>query len=270
MKFSVLLSVYHRENPEFLRQCLESIENQTRLPDEIIMVKDGPLTDELESVLDEFEKKLHTLIIIPLSRNSGLGIALNEGLKHCSHELVARMDTDDICKLDRFEKQVAVFEEHPDYDLVSSWIEEFVDTTDNIRTVRTLPEMPEQIREYGKRRCPVNHPVTMFKKSSVMQAGGYQHFPLLEDYYLWARMLVSGARFYNIQESLLYFRSSDDLFKRRGGWRYAVTEVKFMWRLYRIGYVGLLSSLSNIVIRFTVRILPNSFRSWIYNRLLRK
>ncbi|MBO5016689.1 MAG: glycosyltransferase [Bacteroidaceae bacterium] len=270
MKFSVLLSVYHRENPEFLRQCLESIENQTRLPDEIIMVKDGPLTDELESVLDEFEKKLPTLIIIPLSRNSGLGIALNEGLKHCSHELVARMDTDDICKPDRFEKQVAVFEEHPDYDLVSSWIEEFVDTTDNIRTVRTLPEMPEQIREYGKRRCPVNHPVTMFKKSSVMQAGGYQHFPLLEDYYLWARMLVSGARFYNIQESLLYFRSSDDLFKRRGGWRYAVTEVKFMWRLYRIGYVGLLSSLSNIVIRFTVRILPNSFRSWIYNRLLRK
>ena len=103
-----------------------------------------------------------------------------------------------------------------------------------------------------------------------MHAGGYQHFPYLEDYYLWARMLVSGARFYNIQESLLYFRSSDDVFKRRGGWQYAVTEVRFMWRLYRIGYVGLLRTLLNIVIRFTVRIVPNSFRSWIYNRLLRK
>lgn len=270
MKFSVLLSVYHKENPSYLRQSLESIENQTRQPDEIIMVKDGPLTDELESVLAEFEKRLSNLKTVSLSRNSGLGIALNEGLKHCSYDLVARMDTDDICKPDRFEKQIAVFELHPEYDLVSAWIEEFVDTTDNIRSVRALPELPEQIYEYGRKRCPVNHPVTMFRKSSVMHAGGYQHFPYLEDYYLWARMLVSGARFYNIQESLLYFRSSDDVFKRRGGWQYAVTEVRFMWRLYRIGYVGLLRTLLNIVIRFTVRIVPNSFRSWIYNRLLRK
>lgn len=270
MKFSVLLSVYHNENPSYLRQSLESIENQTRQPDEIIMVKDGPLTDELDAVLAEFEKRLSALKTVSLSRNSGLGIALNEGLKHCSHDLVARMDTDDICKPDRFEKQIAVFEQHPEYDLVSAWIEEFVDTTDNIRSVRTLPEFPEQIREYGRKRNPVNHPVAMFRKSSVMRAGGYQHFPLLEDYYLWARMLVSGALFYNIQESLLYFRSSDDVFKRRGGWKYAVTEVKFMWRLYRIGYIGLMSTLSNILIRFTVRIIPNSLRSWIYNKLLRK
>lgn len=270
MKFSVLLSIYHKEKPEYLRQSLDSIFAQTLRADEVILVKDGPLTEELDKVLEEYQSRYPELKTVPLKENAGLGKALNEGLRHCSHEIVARMDTDDICKPFRFEKQIAAFENHPEYDLVSSWIEEFVDTTDNIRTVRTLPEMPEQIREYGKRRCPVNHPVTMFKKSSVMQAGGYQHFPLLEDYYLWARMLVSGARFYNIQESLLYFRSSDDLFKRRGGWRYAVTEVKFMWRLYRIGYVGLLSSLSNIVIRFTVRILPNSFRSWIYNRLLRK
>lgn len=270
MKFSVLLSIYHKEKPEYLRQSLDSIFAQTLRADEVILVKDGPLTEELDKVLEEYQSRYPELKTVPLKENAGLGKALNEGLRHCSHEIVARMDTDDICKPFRFEKQIAAFGNHPEYDLVSSWIEEFVDTTDNIRTVRTLPEMPEQIREYGKRRCPVNHPVTMFRKSSVTHAGGYQHFPYLEDYYLWTRMLVSGARFYNIQESLLYFRSSDDVFKRRGGWQYAVTEVRFMWRLYRIGYVGLLQTLLNIVIRFTVRIVPNSFRSWIYNRLLRK
>lgn len=270
MKFSVLLSVYYREKPEYFRLCLNSLLEQTLLPDEVVIVKDGTLTNELEQVIEEFRERCTWLTVIPLETNVGLGKALNEGLKHCSNDLVARMDTDDICKPARFEKQIAIFEKHPEYDLVSAWIEEFVDTTDNIRSVRTLPEFPEQIREYGRKRNPVNHPVAMFRKSSVMRAGGYQHFPLLEDYYLWARMLVSGALFYNIQESLLYFRSSDDVFKRRGGWKYAVTEVKFMWRLYRIGYIGLMSTLSNILIRFTVRIIPNSLRSWIYNKLLRK
>ena len=270
MKFSVLLSLYYKEKPKYLRQSLDSILAQTLLPDEIVMVKDGPLTDELEAVLAEYQAKCPYLKIVPLKENVGLGMALNEGLKHCTYEHVARMDTDDICMPHRFERQVAVFEAHPEYDLVSAWIDEFVDNINDVRSTRTLPEFPDQIFEYGKTRCPVNHPVTMFKKSSVEKVGGYKHCLNLEDYYLWGRMLVAGAKFYNIQESLLWFRFSEDVFKRRGGIRYAKTEARFMWELHKIGYITAAKALVYGTVRFCVRVIPNTWRSWVYRNLLRK
>ena len=142
---------------------------------------------------------------------------MNEGLKHCSYDLVARMDTDDVAKPDRFEKQLKVFQLYPDIDVVGAWIDEFEGTLNQVVSVRKVPEKHEEIAEYARKRCPINHPVVIFRKSAVLTAGGYLHFPLFEDYYLWVRMLMNGARFYNIQESLLLFRFSADMFKRRGG-----------------------------------------------------
>lgn len=168
------------------------------------------------------------LKVLSLVTNRGLGKALNEGLKYCSHELVARMDTDDIAMPERFEKQLAVFKKYPDIDVVGAWINEFEDNVSNIKSVRKLPELPDDIRQFAKRRNPINHPVVMFRKSAVLAAGGYRHFPLFEDYYLWIRMLMNGAKFYNIQESLLYFRFSSEMFKRRGGWKYMINELHFL------------------------------------------
>lgn len=270
MKFSVLLSIYYKETPRFLQQCFISILNQTLQPNEIILVKDGPITNDLESVITEYASLMPMLKIIPLTENQGLGKALNEGLKHCSYDLVARMDTDDICKPQRFEKQINIFRNHPETDVVGSWVDEFTNTPDNILSTRKLPEEQEEIYVYGQNRNPINHPTVMFRKSKVMSAGGYLHFPLFEDYYLWVRMLLNGAKFYNIQESLLYFRASEDMFKRRGGFSYAKTEVKFLWKIHTLGYVSLLSTLKNIIIRFSIRVMPNSIRSWAYKRLLRK
>lgn len=269
MKFSVLLSIYHKEKPEYLLQSLDSVFAQTLRADEVILVKDGPLTEELYRVLEEFQGKYQELKTVPLKENVGLGEALNEGLKHCSHDIVARMDTDDICKPDRFEKQLAVFKNNPDVDVVSSWIDEFEGDVKNILSTRKLPETHSEIYEYGKKRCPINHPAVMFKKSAVLTAGGYMHLPLFEDYYLWVRMLVNGAKFYNIQESLLYFRTSSAMFMRRGGLKYALTEVSFLWKMHKIGYVNLISTIKSIFIRFTVRIMPNSIRGFIYKKLLR-
>lgn len=127
MQFSVLISVYHREVPSYLSASLQSIFNQTLVPSEVVLVKDGPLTPELDLVIDEFVAKYSTLKIVILPENVGLGRALNEGLKHCSHELVARMDSDDICKPDRFEKQIMAFEQQKDVAVVGSWIDEFED-----------------------------------------------------------------------------------------------------------------------------------------------
>ena len=268
--FSVLMSLYFKESPIYLQNCFDSILSQTILPGEVVLVKDGLLSKDLELVIDDYSQRLPNLKIIKLPVNVGLGNALNEGLKHCSYNLVARMDTDDICKSDRFEKQVAKFMEDENLDVVGAWIDEFENGIKNIKTTRKLPETHDQIYLYGKSRCPINHPVVMFKKNAVIAAGGYLHMPLFEDYYLWVRMLVNGAKFYNIQESLLYFRTSDAMFMRRGGYSYAKTEFVFLREIYRLGYVKLLPTVKNFAIRFIVRIMPNRFRQYIYMNFLRK
>ena len=267
--FSVLLSLYHKESALFLHQSLESVFAQTLLPTEVILVEDGPLSEELHAVVKEFMDRYLELKVIPLVENQGLGRALNEGLKHCSYDIVARMDTDDVAKPDRFEKQLAIFQEHPEVDVVGAWIDEFERAVSNVLSVRKVPKNQKDILRFAKGRCPVNHPVVMFRKSAVLKAGGYKHFPLFEDYYLWVRMLMDGARFYNIQESLLFFRFSPDMFKRRGGWRYAVTEVKLQILFYRIGFIDFLSLIRNICIRLVTRLLPNDFRSLLYKRFIR-
>lgn len=269
MPFSVLMSLYSKERPEYLRQSLESVFNQTLPPDEVILVEDGPLTYELYQILDEYALTHAKLKRVPLEKNMGLGYALNEGLKYCSFDIVARMDTDDICYLDRFEKQISIFNKNRDIHVVSSWISEFIDSTDNIVSIRRLPESACEIYEYGKKRCPVNHPSVMFRKNVVLGAGGYQPFPLLEDYCLWVRLLLNGIRFYNIQESLLYFRITHDTFRRRGGFKHAINESIFQYHIYKLGYISTARFIINFFIRFTTRIVPNPLRELIYKRLLR-
>lgn len=266
--FSVLLSVYHREQVSFMRLSLDSVFNQTVKPTEVVLVEDGPLTPELYDVIDEYTKKYVELKVVKLAKNVGLGNALNEGLKHCSYELVARMDTDDICKPYRFERQLQLFAKHPEIDVCSSWIDEFIDETTNVVSQRKLPEWNDDIIRYAKGRCPVNHPAVMYRRSKVLEVGGYQGFP--EDMFLWVKLIMKGAVFYNIQESLLYFRTSEDVYRRRGGWKYAQDDVKTQWAFYKMGFLSLMDMNKNIAIRVSVRLMPNEMRSLIYKKLLRK
>ena len=164
--FSVLLSLYAKESPTFLASSLDSIFHQTLLPDEIILVKDGPLTVELDAIVSDYAARYPILKVIPLPQNQGLGKALNEGLKHCSYDIVARMDTDDISKPDRFEKQIAVFRKHPELDLVGAWIDEFEEDIHHVISTRKLPERHEDVMSYATRRNPINHPVVMFSASA--------------------------------------------------------------------------------------------------------
>ena len=266
---SVLLSVYSKEIPSFLHSALLSIFNQTTQADEIVLVKDGPLTLELDAVVSDYATRYTSLKVVTLPKNQGLGRALNEGLKYCSYNLVARMDTDDIAKSNRFEKQLQVFNNHPEIDIVSSWIDEFEGDTNHILSIRKLPEYHKEIYQFAKKRNPINHPAVMFRKTSVLAADGYKHFPLFEDYYLWVRMLMNGAKFYNIQESLLYFRSSSEMFKRRGGINYALIELKFERELLRIKFIDKSIFIKNILIRFISRLIPYKLRTIIYKHLLR-
>lgn len=269
-EFSVLMSVYIKENPNYFDSALESILiNQTLPPNELVLICDGDLTPELDAVIDKYLKLFPSILKVYRKENGGLGRALNFGLPKCSYELVARADSDDICMPMRFERQVRLLEARQDIDVVGAWIDEFDGDINNVISVRKLPETPEELYEFGKKRNPLSHPSVMFRKKAVEAVGGYKHFYLFEDYYLWVRMLVNGSKFYNIQESLLWFRTSAEMFKRRGGWKYACVEASFQWTIYRLGYIGLPNTIKNILIRFFVRILPNNIRGFIYKKLLR-
>lgn len=268
--FSVLMSVYYKEDSEYLDTALNSIFQQTVVPSEVVIVKDGKLTNELDAVIDLYERRFSKQIkILSLPQNVGLGQALNIGLKACTNELVARMDSDDINILDRFERQLMIFEKDSKIDVVGGWVSEFIDVPQNIVSVRKLPEYQKDILKYSKKRSPLNHVSVMFKKSTVLKAGSYQHFPLMEDYYLWIRMLMNGAIFYNIQEPLVLVRNSNGMYNRRGGLSYAKIESRFFRYLYKIHYIGLSLLIVNVCIRFVVRVIPNQLRKQIYLKALR-
>ena len=271
--FSVLLSVYYKEKPEFLEKSIESIYfNQTLKPDEIVLVEDGPLTKELYNSIEKLKNKIgiNILKVVSLEKNMGLGNALRIGIKRCSNELIARMDTDDISYPNRFEKQVNFFKENPDTDVLGTFMSEFVGNTNNIICIKDAPNNETDMKKYMKLRDPVNHPSVMFKKSKVLEAGNYKEIFLNEDSYLWGRMLSKDCIFKNIQEPLVYFRTTDDTYKRRGGWKYIKAEYKLQKDFLRLGIINKVEFIRNITLKNIVRLIPNQLRKFIYLKLLRK
>lgn len=269
MNFSVLLSVYRKENPEYLKQSIDSIFTQTVPPTEIVMVEDGPLTDELYKVLDGYKKDPRWKAV-PLPENVGLGKALNAGLEACSYELVARMDTDDIAKPERFEKQLAAFAVDPELSLCGTQAAEFRDTPENVTAHKKVPLTDEEIRQYARKRNPFNHPTVMYKKSEVLRAGSYQHAMWFEDYYLWARMLAQGSKTRNLPEELLWFRAGEDMFGRRGGFKYVKSAVSVKRKIWKLGVSGFGDFLVSAGGQVVVGLMPNGLRRRFYQKFLRK
>lgn len=260
--YSVLMSVYYKEKPEYLKQSIQSMLDQTVPTNDFVIVCDGPLTPELDAVIDSYKNALH---VVRLEKNGGLGPALNEGLKHCKNELVARMDSDDISVPQRCEIQLKRFQVNPMLGILSASLLEFTETTDNVIGKRTLPVEDEQIRRYSKRRCPFNHPVVMFKKEAVQQAGGYNgRFHLFEDYYLWIRMLQTGVAAGNISENLLYMRAPTDMFQRRGGAKYAWDMLKFRAWMVKSGWSSWKDFTFSALPQAVVCVAPNWLREKVY------
>lgn len=265
MKFSVLMSIYKKENPSYFERAMQSIwDEQTVKPNEIILVQDGPLTDGLYKVIDKWQRKMGEIFkTIPLETNVGLGDALNEGIKYCNYEFIARMDTDDIALPDRFKKQLKVFKNN-NIDICGGWISEFEDDEAKIYAYKKTPEFHNEIIRYAKVRCPINHPTVMYKKSVVEKAGGYQKMMLMEDYYLWARMIVTGAKFYNIQDILLNMRAGDSMLQRRSGVLYAKSELKLLNEFKKIGFLTTKEYIKNLFIRVPIRLMPIGILKFAY------
>lgn len=264
----MLISVYYKENAENFCLAFDSLVEQTLLPDEIVLVKDGPLTDELDSVLLHYQKILPIKLIV-LEQNMSLGFALREGLKHCTYDWVGRMDTDDICHPKRFEKQVNFILENPQIELVGANISEFVEVPGDLNRKKTVPEKHDDIVRYAFFRSPFNHPTIFFKKSAVASVGSYQPMLLFEDYYLWLKLIKEGFRFHNLQEELLFFRLGKDMLGRRVGLKYAVDEANFFIRAYREELIPMHAFL-RFLMRFPIRIMPRFVTLYFYKKFLRK
>lgn len=269
MDYSVLMSVYSKEQVLFLEESIESMLSQTIMPKDFVLVCDGPLTKKLDEVVAHYEAEYPQLFqIIRLEKNVGLGRALNAGMKRCRFEYVARMDSDDISLPERCEKQLAVLCESG-ADIVSGTLVEFDEQHPEGSKKRQLPQTHEEILKFARRRNPFNHPCVMYKKTSVIESGGYKHFEGFEDYYLWVRMLQNGKTGYNLQETLLKMRVTG-MHRRRGGFRYAKSIVKFRLYLLKSGFCSLGDFLYTVVGHVGVSILPNRLREKFYNKMLRK
>ena len=260
--FSLLVSVYDGDRPDYIKRALRSaVDDQTVRPDQVVIVRDGPVRDELAACLDEIQAtSLVPVTFVPLPDNGGLGPALDQGLAASWFEVIARMDADDVAMPHRFEVELPLMQEA---DIVGAGLLEFVADTDDIVGQRIPPTDPRQIRRYARMHDPFNHPTVVYRRAAVLAAGGYGDFPLMEDYALFARMLASGARAVNVAEPLVYYRVGAEAFKRRGGTGLFRSELRLQREFLRQHFTTPVEFARNVLVRGGYRLIP-----WWCRRLL--
>lgn len=272
MKTSVLMSVYKKDNPEFLKLALESIyENQTLKPDEIVVVFDGELTNELYTVLDNFKLGKESIVFYyPQDKNRGLGEALRIGAEKCTGDYILRMDSDDIALPNRFEKQIAYIKNNPDVSVLGGNIAEFNFSIDENMRQRICYEKHEDIVKMSKRRNPMNHMTVCIKKSALLESGSYETMLLMEDYYLWLRMIAKGYKFANLNDVLVNVRIGNGFYNRRK----SNVRIKSCYKLQKFmlkhRLINAFNAFSNMIIVIGATYCPGWVRKFVYERLLRK
>lgn len=268
--YSVLMSVYQRENPAYFKSSIESMMKQTLPFSDFVLVCDGPLTKELDEVITWAQNELGDRFqCVRLAENGGLGKALKEGIVYCRCPIIARMDSDDLSRPDRCRLQMRVLKEK-NCDLVSGSLMEFVNTPGDGSQMRVLPETSEEIVRFSAKRNPFNHPCVMYRKEAVLKAGNYQHFPGFEDYWLWMRMLKNGCRGWNLPEILLDMRVGNGMYARRGGVEYVKNLLHFQYCLKQENMISKKQFLWNCICRVVAALIPNGLRSSLYHTFLRK
>ena len=270
--FSVLMSVYYKENPKFLDLSLKSVLiEQTVIPTEIVMIKDGKLTNELEKVIKKYTKKFPDIIkIYSFEENRGLGQALQSGLEYCKYNIVMRMDTDDICVPNRFELQLDYMKKHKDVSAVGGYIGEFIDEPNEELRIKKMPLKYEDVKKYSKFRNPINHMTVCFRKNDILEVGNYQPLHYLEDHYLWSRLLVTGKKIENISQILVYARIGNGFNARRGSKNY-IAGWKFLQNfLYKNKYINLYEKTRNVIGMYTMVYVPPALRTFMYDNILRE
>lgn len=271
LKFTVLLPVYNGDNASFLKVAIESIIQQTMVPDEILLLIDGPVNKNIKQILDYYSKNYQEIIsVIYFKENRGLGKTLNDGVLLSRNEIIARMDADDFSLPNRFEKQIAYFKNDKTLTLVGGNIQEYSYDMEEKLNQRVVPSNIKDIRKFAKIRNPFNHMTVMFRKSDVLKVGNYNDISLFEDYYLWIKLLLAEKNVCNIPEILVDVRAGDELIVKRSGFKYLLKEIKFQNKLLECKYISLDRYIINIFIRGTSRLIPKVIIKRIYTMFLRK
>ena len=270
--YSILMSVYFKDNPNWLIESIESMLNQTILSNDFVIICDGPLNDELYQVLEYYQQKNPALFnIIKRDKNYGLGPSLAYGLTQCKNEFVARMDSDDISKPNRCEVELKMFEQNPTLSIVGCWENEFETTPDKPIAVHKVPSGSNNVYKYMKRRCALLHPTVIYKKSVVLECGNYHDVRLFEDYDLFMRMIVEYKfKGDNCSEALYDMRVNDSFYRRRGGLKYLKTIVRFKKQQRKKGYMSFKDYFISRWSQTLVCLMPNKMRKLFYIKFLRK
>ncbi len=270
--FPWLCQYIKSDNPDFFDRALSSItDEQTIKPNEIVLVVDGPVSNEINNVINKYEKKYEVFNVIRLEQNGGLGNALKIAVENATHELIARMDSDDVSVSTRFEEQLKYFEINPEIDIVGGDITEFIGEENNIVGKRSVPLSNESIREYMKTRCAMNHVSVMYKKKAVESAGGYQDWFWNEDYYLWIRMWLNGAVFANTGSVLVNVRVGEEMYQRRGGSKYFESEKGLQDYMLKNKMINHSTYIKNVTKRLIIqKLMPNKLRGWVFRTFARK
>jgi glycosyltransferase involved in cell wall biosynthesis len=268
--YSVLMTVWAKDDPNHLALSLQSMIDQTKPSDDLVLVKDGPLTPELERVISKFQAECPSLHPVALPLNVGLGEALNAGLAHCRNDLVARMDADDIALPERCALQVDAFAKDPSLDIVGGYAFEFSGDNQASHSLKTVPLDPASIYRYGRRRNPFIHPTVMYKKGTILTLGGYSRLRRGQDMDLFSRLLHAGCKAQNLPVPLIHFRSGEDLYKRRKSWKASQNYIATIYRSWRMGYASLTDLLIATTGRLTMLLLPVPVLKLLYRKVLRR
>jgi glycosyltransferase involved in cell wall biosynthesis len=265
--FSLLVPVYDGDRPDHIRRAMRSaVDDQTVRPDQVVIVRDGPVRDELARCLDELQRASPVPVtFVPLRTNRGLGPALDQGVAASWFDVIARMDADDVSMPHRFEVELPLIAEA---DIVGAGLYEFVEDTNEIVGQRVPPTGPARIRRYARMHDPFNHPTVVYRREAVLAAGGYGDLPLMEDYALFARMLAGGARPVNVAEPLVFYRVGEEAFRRRGGARLLRSELRLQREFLRRGFTSPPEYLRNVIVRGGYRLVPWWLRRAVYRPLV--
>ncbi|MHA8090236.1 glycosyltransferase [Aquirufa antheringensis] len=269
-QFSVLISIYNLDDPSFLKSSLDSLMEQTKIPSQVVLVIDGPINNLLIEQVNSFESRyLGIFNKVSLPVNVGLGLALKIGLECCTFDFVARMDSDDISFVNRFEDQLNYLINNPHISIIGSSVIEFENVPGDSRSIRKLPTVHDKIIKFSKFRNPINHPSVMFRKKDIIDIGSYSHMPLFEDYFLWVRAILNNKGIENLEKPLLYFRVGNNMVSRRSGFKYLIKEVSFLTKMYKLGFLNIFQLIINMLIKIPLRLLPVTILRIFYNNVLR-
>ncbi|AOR57983.1 glycosyltransferase [Pectobacterium parmentieri] len=261
--FSVLMSIYKNETPDNFNDSLNSLFCQTLKPAEVVIVVDGPVDNAIYEVIEKWRSSLN-LVVKKIKSNVGLGNALNFGLNFCSHELIARMDTDDISLPDRFFKQINFMSINPSIAILGANVEEYDRLMQKSLGFKNVPSSYNEILSFSKKRNPFNHMSVVFRKSVILSVGGYRDHLLMEDYNLWLRVIATGHHVKNLEDTLLSVRVDSNSLVRRKGFLYIKSEIKLAKLKVELGIQDRKSSFFTFIFRCVPRLLPKLLLTYIY------